>query len=372
MNRVLVVGGGPTGLAASLAAARAGAEVLVFEAQADPGAFRRGETLRYDPEVEALLYQGFFERHTLHVVGRRRYYSPSGRLYVDRRPASPNRIVSWPDLIHDLGELAKAQGVRVLTGRRVLAYESSEGRVTGVRLEGGEVVEGGFVVAADGHTGPSSKLLRVDRASMDWPVHKRLVRDAKRVVPDRLEYHLEASADGSPPLVGCVFPRPGREAEVLVLSWGPGASWSRLREFDARHPEFAERLEGAEVFYEAKTYIPMGGMLEEILPTAAGGGTMGIVVVGDAAGHVQARGGSGIVVGIRLGYLVGSLAAAAARRPGPRAHEIRRAFLRAHPLVRELRTMHLFMGRVRGRLMSGVPGDRALDLLWPLISVMLR
>lgn len=57
----LVIGAGPAGLGTALALARHGVDVAVLEMQDRIGAKRRGETIRFDREMDALLGGGFFE-----------------------------------------------------------------------------------------------------------------------------------------------------------------------------------------------------------------------------------------------------------------------------------------------------------------------
>ena len=74
---VLVIGAGPAGLGAGIGALARGAQVLVVERQNNVGDTIKGETIHFNPEMEAILGKGFFNRNTVAVTNRRRYYSPS-------------------------------------------------------------------------------------------------------------------------------------------------------------------------------------------------------------------------------------------------------------------------------------------------------
>lgn len=376
---VLVIGGGPAGLGAALGARRAGADpVLVLERATDPGVRRRGETLRHDADVEALLHPGFFDRHTKHRVDRRRYFSPSGKKTVERRIDNPNRIIGWPDLLEDLTRLATDRGATVLRGAEATALELDGEGVRRVRWRdsGGEHTgEVGFVVAADGHDGLCARLLGQDRRRLDLPIRKTLQRGGS-VDPACLEYHLHLE-HGLPPLVGCIFPRGSGESEALIMAWGDvggdAAGRARLleamRTFSERHPLFGRRLAGSEVFYSHETAIPMGGLVEPACPLPR------LLIAGDLAGQVQARGGSGIVSSLALGHFAGELAGAVVRREDFWRPELMAALSKAmheHPMEQRLRRMQRLLGRPRQRLLELLGSAEAFDRCWPALSPLLR
>ncbi|MBM4321262.1 MAG: FAD-dependent oxidoreductase [Deltaproteobacteria bacterium] len=384
---VLVIGGGPAGLGAALGARRAGAaEVLVLERFPDPGLLRRGETLRYDAEAEALLYPGFFDRHTRHRVDRRCYFSPSGKKSVERRIANPNRIISWPDLIDDLARLVQSRGATLLRDAQAVALELEDDGVRHVRWRdqhGREhSSEVAFAVAADGHDGLCTRLLGQDRRDIDFPVLKTL-RRAVDVAQDRLEYHLHVEESGRA-MVGCIFPRGDDEAEVLIMGWDPPQAAVAaaaalptarhglrlaLRSFAGQHPLFASRLEGSEVLYTHESAVPMGGLLEPACPLPR------LILAGDLAGQVQARGGSGIVSSLVLGHFAGELAGAAAVRGGhlgPLDRLALNAAVQEHPAQQRLRSMQRLLGWPRQHLFALLGSPAAFDRFWLWLSLLLR
>lgn len=379
---VVVVGAGPAGLGAALGALKAGAgDVVVLERAPDPGEQRRGETLRYDAGVEALLYPGFFDRHTRHQVQRRRYCSPSGLRHVDRTISTPNRIITWPDLMADLRAVAVERGASVELGARVVALRLGEEGVTGVEYEdarGRHTLGCGFLVGADGHDGIVTRSIGQERSRVDFPLRKLLVRGCG-VDPERLEYHLHVQP-GGPGGVGCVFPRGHGEAEILIMAWAgreelrarstSGDAVQRfLERFAERHPRFAERFASCEVTYQVDTAVAMGGLIEDVVPLPR------LILAGDAAGQIQARGGSGICSSLRLGHHAGMLAGAASLRGDPWSPRLAAALRNSvaqHPTARLLQRMQRLQGAPRRALFERIHSAASFDRLWPMLGALMR
>jgi len=381
-GRVVIIGGGPAGLGAGLGACRGGArEVLVLERSRDPGERRRGETLRHDADVEGLLEPGFFDRHTRHRVCKRRYYSPTGRRWVDREIANPNRIICWPDLLTDLAALARRAGARLLLETEAVGLRLGADGVEAVDWRDQRGAAGSLaadcVVAADGHAGLIASLLGQDRQEIDFPVRKLLLR-GDGWPEDRFDYHLHVGPPGVA-MVGSFFPRGQEEAELLITGWlsrqarrdeqARSLLQAELRSFTQAHPLLDARLQGAEIVYEAETWIPMGGLLTPLVPLPR------LLIAGDLAGQVQPRGGSGIVCGIGLGHHAGKLAAATARRGGAFDQRVQQALEHAladHPLQRQLVRQGLLLGRPRQELLAGAASPAGFDRIWPLVRNLLR
>ena len=104
----LVIGAGPAGLGTALGLARRGIDVAVLEMQDRIGSRRRGETIRFDEEMDALLGAGFFEKQTIRKIQKRSYFSHSGSRQVDRTIKNPNHIISWPDFIRAMADVVGA------------------------------------------------------------------------------------------------------------------------------------------------------------------------------------------------------------------------------------------------------------------------
>ncbi|HHO76915.1 MAG TPA: FAD-dependent oxidoreductase, partial [Deltaproteobacteria bacterium] len=51
----IIVGAGPAGLGVALGLARSGIDVVVLDQQEELGSIRRGETIRFDKDMDAVL-----------------------------------------------------------------------------------------------------------------------------------------------------------------------------------------------------------------------------------------------------------------------------------------------------------------------------
>ncbi|MGE0442649.1 MAG: NAD(P)/FAD-dependent oxidoreductase [Gemmatimonadales bacterium] len=152
---VVIVGGGPAGSAAAIAAARAGARVILLERHATPRD-RPGETLHPGIEpllrwlgADDLLAEATVARHEGHWVrgaGRRRF------LRFGRDASGPwLGFQAWRRTF-DAGLRRRAAdlGVEVRTGTAVAGILRDGGRVLGVATEGGEELPAAVTIDAAG------------------------------------------------------------------------------------------------------------------------------------------------------------------------------------------------------------------------------
>jgi flavin-dependent dehydrogenase len=349
--------------------ARKGVRTIILEQHEHAGDVRRGETIRYDDQMEQILGRGFFDRMTMRKVCRRRYYSHTGHRHVDRTISNPNIIFSWPNMIADMEKVARSEGVVIHYGMRASRILSRDGRIEGIEAgnsESEQMFHEDTVFLCGGSSGPSSLGVPQDRTGIDMSVNKRLVTGYSGP-DDRLEYHFHLAPKGL--VVGTMFPRGNGEAEFIIMdTTGSGEQAPSFDEFCSEHPLFAALVGGTQAFYELATSIPMGGMLYPFSPMP------GLILAGDAIGHVQARGGSGIKTSFLIGHAAGSLAADAMHSGGWTEMK-RAAFERAicgHRLVRSLRLHNFFYAGIRLRMFKHfrTPGD--MDHAWRFLSLALR
>ena len=310
-TEAVVIGGGPAGMGTALSLAREGIEVWLLEKKEQVGEERRGETIRYDEEMDHLLGGGFFEKHAINKIYQRTYYSHTGLNQVSRTINNPNHIISWPQFLQDMKVIIQNEGVKVKTSSQVTGFLNEQNRISGVKVSnkkegktGAKEIKANGVFSCGGHEDPAVKIMNMDRSHIDLPVFKQLVSGYAGPM-DRLEYffHVEDGALA----IATIFPRVNSEAEIILMGFpaGSGKQELTMEEFCRQHPLFAERLSGTDSFYSLKTIIPMGGMLSPCSPQP------GLMITGDAMGHVQARGGSGIKTSFMIGYTAGKLSARA-------------------------------------------------------------
>lgn len=392
----IVIGAGPAGLGAALALARKGLTVTVLEKEAEIGINRRGETIRFHQGMENLLYPGFFAEQTIHKINQRTYYSHTGKKKADRQISTWNLIIEYPRFVQALARVAEEAGVKIVKSTAVEKFNRTGDRVSSVVANGKEYPADIFFATA-GHHDPSLEPAKREQSKMDIPIRKYLVKNyAGR--DTHLEYFFHV--DESYPAICAIFPRGNREAEVLYMFLTdsaankdvPGsrgkavsqAAASRLggasvREpakkanhvdfdhiartidnFGTIHPAFGEKIRGSEIYYETKTMIPMGAIGSEVLPLS------NLVLAGDAAGQVEARGGSGI----RSSFMMGTISAEAAvdtllreNFSGQSQSAFKKKVLDSEQM-HELKDLNLKFGIPRRLFFATVTSPSAMDTFW--------
>lgn len=367
----IVIGAGPAGLGTALGLAREGADVVVLEKQDRIGSVRKGETIRFDREMDDILGGGFIERQSMRKICKRTYFSHTGANHADRTIKNPNNIISWPDFIQGMADVDSASGVRIWPATSVVDFIEKDGCVRGVRATVSGHMEEELtckaVFSCGGFEDPASRQLGIDRTKTDLPVSKRLVRGYKGS-DDRLEYHFHVSGDSL--AVCAVFPRGNSEAEIILMGLPKNGKAVRLplETFTEEHPLFRKRVRGAETFYTLNTVVPMGGMIFPICRKP------GLVMAGDALGHVQARGGSGIRTSFLIGYAAGRLGAKAIRA-GEWTRETSGIYERhivKSPHVRSLRLHNLVYSTLRSKIFGRIGSPAEMDHAWRFLQLALR
>ncbi|WP_256829779.1 NAD(P)/FAD-dependent oxidoreductase [Ornithinimicrobium faecis] len=303
---VIVVGGGPAGLATALQAVRVGLVALVLEPRRAPIDKACGEGLM-PGAVAALADLGV-------AVGGRPF---TGIRYVDahrsveaRFRGGPGRGVRRTALHAALAAAVERAGVEVVpramsgltqddTGVQVELEDPGGGTLPGV-MEATESMESTvrarFVVAADGLHSPTRRLVGVEvprRGTRRFGLRRHL-----RIAPwsDLVEVHW------SPVGEAYVTPVGDREVGVALLGSAGGSWQDRLADF----PALADRLAGAE---PASDVRGAGPLRQRVRSRRVGR----VLLVGDAGGYVDALTGEGIAVG--LAQAQAAVTAIAAERP---------------------------------------------------------
>jgi flavin-dependent dehydrogenase len=349
MRDLVVVGGGPVGLATALYAARAGLDTAVFESRPGPVDKACGEGLM-PGAVRDLAALGV---------------SPPGRELAGIRYLDAARSVDAPF------RAGPGRGVRRTALHAALAAAVSEAgirveqhTVRTVRVDDDRVDIDGtgarYVVAADGLHSPVRRMLGLD-TGLDTGLDRGLDRGlgtgpaARRrfglrrhfaVAPWTPYVEVHWSSGDAPRAEAYVTPVADDCVGVALLVDGGGDFDDVLDAF----PRLRERLGGA-----AATRVLGAGPLRQRSRRRVAGR---VLLVGDAAGYVDALTGEGIALG-----LAQARAAVAAVRDGdPVAYELRwRRLTRRHDLL----TRGLLAASAQPVLRRGlVPAARAVPWLF--------
>lgn len=273
---VLIVGGGPIGLAAAIEARRAGWRASVLEPRRGPVDKACGEGLM--PATLAALHRLGVDPDG-HALGGIAYISP-GRRVEHRFRTGPGRGVRRTALHAALLESAAAAGVQQVSAK----VADLDVRRHGVQAAG---LTARWLLGCDGLHSTVRSLSGLERSA---PAHGRSARRRRfglrqhfAVAPwnDLVEVHWSGRSEA--------YVTPVAEDVVGIALLGPPGSG--FEDSLADFPELSERIAGVPV---ASTVRGAGPLRQRTRARTAGP----IRLVGDAAGYVDALTGEGLRVGL--------------------------------------------------------------------------
>ena len=342
LRDVIVVGGGPAGLALAAGAARAGLDVLLLEKRALPADKACGEGLlpRAVESLRALGAAGLLAPDGCAPFGAIRWIDEDGTAAEARLPDPGGLGVRRLALSRALLGLARRAGAEVRERAEVRAHQREPDRV--VVETGGAEERARILVAADGLASPVRR-----REGLEAPVpgparfglrcHFALAPWAEAV-----EVHFARGAEAYVTPAG-----PGRVGVAFLFEGRVAGGFDGLL---ARFPRLRERLDGA-----APESQPLGaGPLRcRALALCADR----LVLLGDAAGYLDAITGEGLSLSLEaaadLSRLLPAALARGAGREALRPYE--RAARARHRRYAAVAALVLAMAR-RPRLRRAVIG----------------
>lgn len=306
MTDVVIVGGGPAGLACAIQAARRGLSTVVLERSPAPPDKACGEGLM--PAGARLLDElGIRARlspdDSSPFLGIR-YVQEDGTSVEGRFPHGSGLGVRRTALATALVDRARELGAEVRLGASVIGTAPAAGCVRVATRE--DVLEARFVVAADGLASPLRRAAGLEGAK----AHGRFgLRQHVRVAPwsDLVEVHWGERTEAYVTPVG-------RDRVNLLFQWDPRTlrGPASISHFLERFPAIAERVRGA----------PMDSLHRGLGPLVRSSRCRvadRLALVGDAAGFVDGITGEGLTIAFRCAAVLGELLPRALRRDASRA-----------------------------------------------------
>jgi flavin-dependent dehydrogenase len=309
---VLVVGGGPAGLAAAIALRQRGIDCTVVEARANVIDKACGEGLMPDSreslaklgvtldESDGHLFRGIRFENSLHHVDA---YFPRGAGIGVRRP----RLHSL------LADRAEEAGARLLWNSRVQLPADNSGDgcssdATRTALVNGKPMRFRWLVGADGQSSSVRKYAGLDRARSrgvryGFRTHYRI--DPVTTSIDMVEVHW--GRDGqlylTPVASDCVC--------VVYITRDPHCDRSNIL---ARFPSVAERLKDAEAVSRQRGAVTASCKLNSVA-------TDSVALIGDASGSADAITGEGLAISFRQALALADSIHAGSLEPYRRVHQ---------------------------------------------------
>jgi flavin-dependent dehydrogenase len=289
MRDLLVIGGGPVGLATSLYAAQRGLDVTVLEPRLGP----HPATAVIDKACgEGIMPGGLRALATVNVdpVGLSlkgiRYVGAAGRSVETAFRDGPGRGVRRTALHRSLVEAVDRAGVEVAPVSADLISQDGRGVTVATRRQRGgrgTTLRARYVVAADGLHSPARRALGLEAPARPRSSARHGLRRHSAISPwsEHVEVHWSDAGEAY------VTPVSADVVGVAVLTDRRVPYDELLRSF----PELCDRLDGAPA---VSRVMGAGPFRQKAIRRVAGR----VLLVGDASGYVDALTGEGIAVGV--------------------------------------------------------------------------
>ena len=299
---VAVVGGGPAGLSAAYAAARAGAKVVVFEKDEAIAHSVRTSGVTWIDSMEALDVPSQY----YNPIQSYRFVSPSNDVVIAGDSAK-SCVLDVRSMYQYLATLAAKEGAEIVVKGNVTNVLKDGGRVTGVKAstpKGDLIANCTLVIDASGFSSSAAR-----RAGM-VPEWKRYGVGAEYECycdkADRSTWTLMVGQQYSEAGYAWVFPLSGSRVRIGVgigrpeSAVDPLAKLQSLMEYKPKPLDSLGRIQPLELHYG---FIPNEGVRQGTIAD-------GLLLVGDAAGQSNPLVLEGIRYAIEFGRLAGKVGAA--------------------------------------------------------------
>jgi len=305
---IIVVGGGPCGSFAALAAARLGAEVLVCEEHREIGVPKHCAGLLSVAGLERLglhLPREIIENEIKGAV----FNSPSGKEFVVRCGSPVTYVVDRGLFDKHLSDLAMKSGARYFLESRVKSLLFDSGFVVGVAVKKDrdeKSFTSNVVIDAEGCSSTLLKKtgLQTLQGSMTVKAIQAEVDRADEIDGDMVEVYLGRKY--APGFFAWIIPKKDDSAKVGLATWA-GDPRIYLRRFMKNHPVASKKLRKSSIKSLSLHPIPLGGPVPKTYSN-------GLLVVGDTASQVKPTTGGGVVLGLSCSKIAGEVAYEAVKK----------------------------------------------------------
>jgi digeranylgeranylglycerophospholipid reductase len=301
---IVVVGGGPCGSYSALAAAKLGADVIVFEEHKEigvPSHCAGHISLRGLRQLGLKLPQRVVENEFKGAL----FYSPSGREFCVRFASPVTCVLNRALFDKHLAELAEKAGVKYHLGARVDSFAWENGSVRGVSVNG-STLKSNIAIDSEGCASAllkKSGLPTLNRFLVANGVEGE-IDQIKNVDQDTVEVYL--GRNYAPGLYAWIIPRRDGSAKV-GLATKTGNPRKYLEQFVKHNPKAREKLKQSKFVNLSYHPITLGGPIAKTYYN-------GLIIVGDAASQVKPTTGGGVVMGLNCAKIAGETAYQAIKR----------------------------------------------------------
>lgn len=309
---VIIVGAGPAGLQAAIAAAGRGASVLVFDKKTMIGVpVRCGEFFPRKKEMLGLLPGSEDLAHLFEIPSdaisntceRLRIYSPLGKCWEFPFEAY---VLDRATLEQHLAEEARKLGAQFRLGRTVQLFHNSRQLKVGPTEP--ESVEAEVVIAADGF--PSATASTAGLLSDRYKLRENAAINYQYLMEDlSIESDVTEMYTGTciaPGGYAWIIPKSRTAANVGVGVRTPfmkvGKARDHLDHFVLRYPLTADKLRSGIIRTMITDVLPIDGAVSKTYSNR-------LLSVGDSAGMVMPTNGGGIPPAMVSGHIAGEVAA---------------------------------------------------------------
>ncbi len=303
---IIVVGGGPAGSMAAWEIAKAGLSVCLLEKDRDIGyPVRCGEAVSHNGLSQ------FVEPHEKWIASRInkfRLVSPSGTQIDANLTNETGYVLNRRIFDYDLSKFAANAGAEIYTKSFVKNLIIEEGFVRGVIVDilGEEkVLKSSMVVGADGVTSAIGRMagLRTQIRMKDMESCVQYTVANVDVDPNRLDFYMGTNC--APGGYLWVFSKGDRTANIGI---GISGKYSKEKSAQSFLNDFMkDKYPQASILTTMCGGVPCSKPMKDPF-------TDGLILVGDAAHHVNPMTGGGIVSGMKAGQIGGQVSAEAIKQ----------------------------------------------------------